>query len=244
MFLRSLRNNIADVVFIDPPFNLGKTYGRRSPKKDRLSDTDYLAYMTQVLTRSCEILRPGGSLFLYHIPKWALLFSRSLDLHLRFRHWIAISMKNGFPAPGRLYPAHYALLHYTKGTPASFVRPKIPPATCPHCKQEIRDYGGYRKFMTDGVNLSDVWDDLSPVRHKKYKTRSANELPIEIPRRAMQMSGRQRGVLVDPFGGSGSTLLAASEYGMRYIGCDIEASFARLMASRLRVAKRRNSPER
>ncbi len=53
-----------------------------------------------------------------------------LEQHLDFRHWIAISMKNGFVRGDHLYPAHYALLYYTKGKPESFNRPKVPKPIC------------------------------------------------------------------------------------------------------------------
>ena len=142
-------------------------------------------------------------------------------------------MKNGFVRGEKLYPAHYALLYYTKGKPQTFTRPKIPALTCPHCSKYVRDYGGYKHLVQDGINLADIWDDLSPVRHKKHKNRSCNELPLEIPRRAVQISGPKGGLLVDPYAGSGTALLAAKEQGMRFVGCDRERQFFHLMKDRL-----------
>ena len=43
-FLTNLRNEIADIVFLDPPFNLGKEYGSRSSKDDRKSQNDYFVF--------------------------------------------------------------------------------------------------------------------------------------------------------------------------------------------------------
>src|SRR6266704_3562894 len=74
-FLNSLRDASADIIFLDPPFNLGKRYGRAPSRADRLDDSAYYAYMWQVLQRSAVVLRPGGSLFLYHVPRWALTLS-------------------------------------------------------------------------------------------------------------------------------------------------------------------------
>jgi len=97
----------------------------------------------------------------------------------------------------------------------------------------VRDYGGYKQFVAGGVNLSDVWDDISPVRHAKYKHRTENELPYEIPRRIVEISGNDKGVLVDPFAGTGSSLIAAKEHGMRFVACDIEKRYCELMVNRL-----------
>ena len=189
LLLSELKEECADIVFLDPPFNLGKRYGSNGPGDDRKDDVDYFLYMYRVLNRAAEVLKPGGALFLYHIPRWASRFSVVLSDRLLFRHWIAIAMKGSFPIPRHLYPAHYALLYFTKGDPAYFRRPKIRPATCPHCKRLLKDYGGYSRFVKDGVNLSDVWEDISPVRHEKHKHRPANELPPEIAHRVIEMSG-------------------------------------------------------
>ena len=231
--LRILPDECADVVFLDPPFNLGKSYGRNGSKGDRLSDSAYLAYMLRVLIRSVAVLKPGGALYVYHLPKWSIKLAGVLADLLEFRHWIAISMKNGFARGNRLYPAHYSLLYFTKGEPRVFRRPKIAPLECPECHAYVRDYGGYERFIEKGVNLSDVWDDLSPVRHRKHKNRAANELPIEIARRAVRISGRPQGLLVDPFAGSGTALVAAREGGMLFAASDRERNQCATMFRRL-----------
>jgi len=232
-FLNCLREDCADIVFLDPPFNLGKVYGSGSKKDDLLDDDQYFKYMTSVLWRCSAILKPGGALYLYHIPRWALRLSFNIGQDLQFRHWIAISMKNGFPRGRLLHPSHYALLYYTKGDPKYFHRPRIPIAVCRKCGNSIKDYGGYKKFVQNGLNLSDIWDDVSPVRHRKFKHRLANELPLKIPSRTVEISGIKGGLLVDPFAGTGTALAAAVERGMRFVGCDKEKRSLHIMYQRL-----------
>lgn len=238
-FLNSLKEECADIIFLDPPFNLGKKYANCSEKEDRLREDDYLKYMTSILWRSIAVLKNGGSLYLYHLPKWAVRFAPILDKDMKFRHWIGISMKNGFVRGQYLHPAHYALLYYTKGEPGHFSRPRIPIAQCRKCGVSIKDYGGYKKYMRNGANLSDFWDDISPVRHKKFKHRSSNELPLKIPKRAVQISGPKNGLLVDPFAGTGTTLVAAAENRMNFVACDKEKTFLRIMEQRLAKVQRK-----
>ncbi len=241
--LESLRASVADVVFLDPPFNLGKRYGKQPSASDRLAEDAYDDYIRSVIVEASRILVRGGSLYLYHIPRWALRLSRHLERSLSFRHWIAVAMKNGFVRGDRLYPAHYALLHYTKGVPNHQNRPKIPPQTCRHCGEFVRDYGGYKQFIAHGINLSDVWDDLSPVRHARYKHRVANELPVAIPLRALQMSGRPRGLVVDPFAGTGTTGVAAKMEGMRFVLGDSEREHCLIMRKRIGNLRSRAKPK-
>lgn len=232
-FLNSLPEKSADIIFLDPPFNLGKRYGKNGAKADLVEQDAYFGYLSSVLDRSASVLKDGGALYLYHIPRWAFKFANVLEQHLTFRHWIAISMKNGFVRGASLYPAHYSLLYFTKGDPSHFQRPKLKPPRCRHCHEYTKDYGGYKDFVRDGINLSDVWEDLSPVRHKKFKNRKPNELPLEIPRRAVRVSGTPKGVLVDPFAGSGTALIAALEGKMRFIACDSQDSYCKIMHRRV-----------
>lgn len=232
-FLTALPRGCADLVFLDPPFNLGKAYGRKGPSADLLEETLYYEYMGSVLSQCADVLRPGGALYLYHLPRWGIKFGGLLGTRVAFRHWIAISMKNGFARGKRLYPAHYALLFFTKGEPRVFRRPKVEPLRCHKCHELARDYGGYTRYVQRGINLSDVWDDLSPVRHRNRKHRTANELTIEIPRRVVRISGVRGGIFVDPFAGAGTSLVAATEAGMWLLAADRDRQSCELMHRRL-----------
>ncbi len=217
----AVKNSSIDMVFCDPPFNLNKDYGTQE-FNDSMGDKEYLEWTYSWIDECVRVLKPGGGLFIYNIPKWCIEFGIYLRQTLEFRHWIAISMKNTFPRGKKLYPAHYGLLYYTKGEPKTFHKLRTPVPVCRHCGGEIKDYGGHRrKLNPKGLNLTDFWDDTSPVRHKKFKRRSANELKPIIPRRAILMSTDPGDVVLDPFGGGGSTYLEA-EFNERYwVGSEI-----------------------
>lgn len=233
-FLRSLKAEAASIIFLDPPFNLGKQYSRRQRALDRKPEQDYYQWLKDVVSESSRILGKGGALYLYHLPIWAMRIGAELSNSLVFRHWIAVSMKNGFVRGRRLYPAHYALLMFSKGRVHHFSRPRVPLAECRHCGEYIKDYGGYLKIVEGrGVNLSDVWDDLSPVRHANRKNRAANELPALLFHRIVQMSGHVGGLYVDPFIGSGTGILAAARRGMRFAGCDLLKANCEVVRDRL-----------
>lgn len=233
-FLRSIASDSVDLLFLDPPFNLGKRYSS-SKALDNRTNADYQSWLSKVLSESVRILKPGGTLYLYHLPLWGFRSASQLDKHLTFRHWIAVSMKNGFVRGRRLYPAHYALLMFSKNVPTTMTRFRVPIALCRHCGKSIKDYGGYRKFIeaNGGVNISDFWDDLSPVRHASRKHRAANELPKKLYERVFAISGLEEGVFVDPFVGSGGSVLEACRAGMRFLACDIVKENCNIVRRRL-----------
>src|SRR5258708_30292334 len=154
--LKSRPSDCARVVLLDPPFNLGKKYDN-SKKSDRRPEKEYRDWITAVASEAARVLEPGGSLFLYHIPIWAMRVGDSLDEALTFRQWIAVSMKNGFVRANRLYPAHYALLMFTKGSIKRFVRPKIAPQECRICGELVKDYGASQPIIRrNAINLTTI----------------------------------------------------------------------------------------
>nr|VFK66416.1 MAG: site-specific DNA-methyltransferase (adenine-specific) [Candidatus Kentron sp. UNK]VFK72427.1 MAG: site-specific DNA-methyltransferase (adenine-specific) [Candidatus Kentron sp. UNK] len=215
------KSGVIDTIFSDPPFNIGKDYGNGF--NDRLSQDEYMEWCREWILECSRVLRPGGAFFLYATPELAVRFAPIMGERLEFRHWIALTMKGTYPRGNKLYPAHYALLYYTRGKPRVFNRVRLPIQTCRHCGKEIKDYGGHRSKMNPkGVNLTDFWDDTSPNRHKKFKVRpGVNELKLVIPERAVLISTNPGDTILDPFGGGGSTYQAAENHHRNWVGVEL-----------------------
>lgn len=219
--LSTISDQSIDMVFADPPFNLSKVYDEGI--NDNLSMTAYTEWCFKWIEECIRILKPGGALFIYNIPKWTTTFSEFLNKRMTLRSWIAVDMKFSLPLSGRLYPAHYGLLYYIKGDkPRIFNKQRIPIQTCRHCGGEIKDYGGYKNKMNPlGVNVSDVWTDIYPVRHKNQKNRTYNELSVKMLDRIISMTTKPGDVVFDPFGGSGTTYVVAELLGRKWIGSEL-----------------------
>ncbi len=231
--LPQVESECIDTVFADPPFNLGKTYGKNT--NDLRPIEEYLTWCREWLSECVRTIKPGGSLFLYNLPKWNMHLGVELqNLGMEFRHWIAIEMGACLPIRGRLHPSHYSLLYFSKGKPNTFRRIRVPVQLCRHCGGEIKDYGGHRKALNiNGLNLKDVWSDISPVRHAKFKSknRKANALSTKLLDRVVEISTEPGDIVLDPFSGSGTTLAVCEKKDRRWIG--IELDFADVIVDRL-----------
>lgn len=219
--LEQMADNSVDLIFADPPFNLAKEYGFGF--NDAISEQEYLEWTEQWLTECVRVLKPGGAFFVYNIPHWSTHISNILDRHLNFRHWIAVYMRGLMPVQNKLHPSHYGLLYYIKGEKAkTFNQQRIPMPTCRHCGGEIHDYGGKKRGLNpDGLCIADVWTDINPVRHQKYKNRLANELPLKLLHRVISLASNEGDVVFDPFGGSGTTYVVAEYLKRKWIGAEI-----------------------
>jgi site-specific DNA-methyltransferase (adenine-specific) len=220
--MQHMQSDSIDMIFADPPFNLKKLYP--SGVNDDLNKAQYLDWCETWTDECIRLLKPGGSLFLWNIPRWNTHISTYLNARLTFRHWIAVDIKYSLPISGRLYPSHYSLLYYCKGEkPKCFHPDRLPMEICPVCKADLRDYGGYKdKMNPKGVNLTDVWMDIAPVRHSKYKKRrGSNELSVKLMDRIIEMASDEDDVIFDPFGGSGTTYVVAEIKRRRWIGIEL-----------------------
>jgi len=85
----------------------------------------------------------------------------------------------------------------------------------------------------NGVNLKDVWTDIPPVRHRKFKSdsRKANALSTKILDRIVELSTVPGDLVLDPFGGSGTTFAVCENRGRHWLG--IELDFAEIIVERL-----------
>src|ERR1019366_7109730 len=99
-----------------------------------------------------------------------------------------IDIKDSLPIAGRLHPAHYSLLYYSKGRPARFSRPRIPVPVCRHCGGDIKDYGGHREKLLE---------------------------------RVLEIASQPGDVVLDPFGGSGTTYAVAERMHRHWIGVEL-----------------------
>jgi len=229
--LSDIKSESIDLVFTDPPFNLGKDYDTTA-YIDKRSTEFYKTWCHIWMDELARVLRPGGTLAIYSWPRWVIEVGSWLHTipMLEYRSLISLKMKSGFPIKGRLHPSNYCIIYYTKkGAKPTFnvVRYRTP--TCRHCGKEIRDYGGYRdkfeKFEDDEgipwVQISDFWEDTRPARHDKSRKIKVNELPIHIPERIILMASNEGDVILDIFGGGGSTYQPAQLHGRFWIGCEI-----------------------
>jgi site-specific DNA-methyltransferase (adenine-specific) len=87
----------------------------------------------------------------------------------------------------------------------------------------VKDYGGHRKYLNPlGLNLTDFWEDTAPARHRKFKTRwHVNELKPMIAARCFAMATNRGDIVMDPFGGGGSSFEAAQGLERYWIGSEI-----------------------
>ena len=110
--LSKIDDESADIIIIDPPYNIGKNFG---VNKDNLSLKEYSEWATDWLTESIRILKPGGSMFIYGYSEILAHLSVQIPLEKRWLIW-SYTNKNS-PAVKFWQRSHESIIHTWKDKP-------------------------------------------------------------------------------------------------------------------------------
>jgi site-specific DNA-methyltransferase (adenine-specific) len=229
--MRQIPDESVDMTFADPPFNLSKRYGKYQDDKDV---QEYLSWCYSWLDEMVRITKPTGSIFVHNLPKWLPYFAVHLNDIAYFRHWIAWDAMSN-PLGRTLLPAHYGILFYTKSEKNyKFHDLRRKHEKCRECDAFLKDYGGKKYLLHPfGTLLSDVWNDIHRIRHKKRRDEHPCQLPEPLMERLIMMATDEGDIVLDPFNGAGTTALAAKRLGRKYVGIDLDEYYVNITRKKL-----------
>lgn len=239
--LKQYPDESIDLVFADPPYNLDKDYTLYA---DGQADHHYIEWCNAWLAEYIRILKPTGSLFLLNLPCWALYHADFLNRHLYFQNWIAWDALS--EPRGKVMPAHYALLFYTKH-PAHFTfnydavspidgRHYCLRASCIRQRKQVGD--------DDKVSLNDIWWDVHRIKHRRDRDYHPCQLPESLMERIIKLSTRPGDVVLDAFGGTGTTPVVALQLGRRYVAIDLDPNYVKIMQEKVAQIKTQGQVQR
>jgi site-specific DNA-methyltransferase (adenine-specific) len=237
-------DGLFDLAFADPPYNLKKDYDKYD---DALAAEHYIEWCNQWLEGMVKTLKPGGSLFVLNLPKWAIHHATYLNRHLEFRHWITWDALSD--PRGKLMPAHYSLLYYTKpGAEPTFNysskldsrngQSVLPPDSPEYCLRASCVKKRKRLRDEKKVGLSDIWFDVHRIKHKRDRDAHPCQLPERLMERIILLSTKPGGIVFDPFCGAGTTALAAKKLNRNFITIDLDLNYVRITQEKLSAMER------
>lgn len=258
--LQRMESNEVDLVYLDPPFFSQKVH-RLSPR-DRSKEfcfedlwSTQKEYATFLFERLCELHRvmaQHGSIF-FHCDRNAVHVVRALLDDVfgigNFRSEIIWHYRRWSNSQRALLPTHQTILYYTKTDDYTFneMWTDYSPATNVDQILQRRSRDDSNKSVYDrdengnvisngakrGVPLSDVWD--IPFLNPKAKERTGypTQKPLLLLERIIGLATNEDDCVLDPFCGSGTTLVAAQSLNRAAIGIDVSEDAVGLTKKRL-----------
>lgn len=257
--LKMIEDRTIDMVYLDPPFytqtiqKLTNKHGVEYSFPDKWKSVDeYIAYLEERLVEIKRIVKDDGNIFL-HCDRNASHYIRvMLDRVFgvdNFRSEIIWTYKRWSNSKKGLLDSHQNIYHYSKTKEYKFnvlYTDYSPTTNIDQILQDRqRNEAGKTVYKTDdngqimfsnekkGVPLSDVWD--IPFLNPKAKERTGypTQKPLELLERIVKISTNDGDIVLDPFCGSGTTLVAAKRLYRNYIGFDINKSAIEITKNRI-----------
>ena len=258
--LGTIAENTADMIYLDPPFCTQEKQRMVSSKNSKeyiFDDTwkdmdDYLYYMKKRLVQCRRVLKETGSIFV-HCDRNASHYLKVLMDKIfgisNFQCEIIWSYKRWSNSKKGLLNNHQVILFYSKTSQFKFNRIYTEYSETTNIDQILQERARNKngkavyKYNADGeivigqskkgVPLSDVWE--IPYLNPKAKERVGypTQKPILLLEQILRLVTDEGDFIIDPFMGSGTTVVAAKMLNRKYLGIDISPDAVALANKRL-----------
>ncbi|MBN1343415.1 MAG: site-specific DNA-methyltransferase [Phycisphaerae bacterium] len=248
--LAKLEPGSVDLAFADPPFNIGYDYDVYDDKKD--SET-YLEWSRRWMGGVVRALKPDGTFWLAIGDDYAaeLKVEATLKLGLTCRSWVIWYYTFGVNCKTKFSRSHTHLFHFTRDVKAfTFNSAAI---RVPSARQLV--YADTRANPT-GRLPDDTWilrpqdlpEGFGPDEDTWYFPRVCGtfkeragwhgcQMPEQLLGRIIRACSNEGELVLDPFGGSGTTLAVAKKLGRHFVGFELSKEYVKRIEQRLRETK-------
>lgn len=230
--MRKMTSASVDLIYLDPPYNTGRTWkGNAGSFDDKFAGrNEYLDFMEDRLSQCWRILKNTGSIYLHCDPTYSHYLKVAMDriFYVRnFRNEIVWCYARGGANPRYgCRRAHDTILYYSKGEHPTWnviYRPYSQAKLSRYNKDDKRTPEELERIHKRGKVAEDWWDDIpsfSSASRSGEISGYPTQKPLALLRRIIKASSNAGDVVLDPFCGSGTTLVAAKELGRKFIGID------------------------
>jgi site-specific DNA-methyltransferase (adenine-specific) len=226
--LGKVRKPFADLIFADPPFNIGYKYDKYN---DKVESANYLAWTKDWMVVCKKVLKANGSFYIAIGDEYVGNVKMIADgLGLFLRNWIIWHYTFGQQTKNKFARSHTHIL-YLVNDKKDFTFNDYA-VRVPSDRQLIYND---RRANPAGKIPNDVWTQFSRVCGT-FRERTGwhpCQMPESLLKRIVAVSSNRGDCVLDPFSGSGTTAAAAYQLGRSYVGIEISRSYVEKAEKRL-----------
>lgn len=240
-FMRPLPTASMQLIVTSPPYNIGKSYEKRS----RLDA--YVQQQAQVISECVRLLHPRGSLCWQvgnHVqtgeifPLDVVLYPVFKEHGLQLRNRIVWHFEHGLHCSKRLSGRYETIMWFTKSDDYIFnLDPIRVPSKYPGKKYFKGPKIGQLSCNPLGKNPGDVWIFPNVKNNHVEKTVHPCQFPIELVERLVLSLTEPGHAVLDPYMGVGSSVIAAIKHDRIGYGCDIVPEYVGLAWQRIHALR-------
>ena len=238
--LKFLPNQFADLIIIDPPYNLSKDF--QVVKFKSMNDDDYEKYLQSWFPLVCEKLKPNGTLYICGDWKCTSTIQRIVSKNLTILNRITWQREKGRGAKTNwkngMEDIWFAVKNqksYYFNVEAVKLKRKV---IAPYKENgNPKDWENTENGAFRITYPSNFWDDISiPFWSMPENTDHPTQKPEKLYAKLILASSRPGDIVFDPFLGSGTASVVAKKLNRRYCGIEINTEYCLWAEKRIELA--------
>ena len=240
-YLKQLESNSIDLIFADPPYNI-----KKAEWDTFSSQKEYVDWSMEWISEAHRVLKKNGSLYVCGFSeiladiKWA---ASHLFKGCKWLVWFYRNKANLGNDWGR---SHESILHFRKSKEYIFNIDEVRIAYNEHTLRYPKRKQAESSQYANGKNKDYTWEPnplgakpkdvleiptISNGAWEKYP--HLTQKPVELVRKIILSSSNPDSIILDPFGGSGTTFAVAEAYKRKWLGTELEIEFCNVIQSRI-----------
>lgn len=240
-WLKSLSSETVDLIFADPPYNIKKADWDKFESQEK-----YIEWSMQWISESSRVLKKTGTLYICGFSEILADLKHPSMIYFKGCKWIVWYYKNKANLGEDWGRSHESILHLRKSAQFTI---NIDDVRIPYGRHTLK-YPSHPQAETsqygNGSKRNDIWTphpkgakpkDIIEVpttcNGMEEKTPHPTQKPEELLRKLVLASSNPNDLVIDPFSGSGTTIVVAEQLGRRWLGCDMSHEYNEWAIQRL-----------
>jgi site-specific DNA-methyltransferase (adenine-specific) len=247
-WLESIEPESIDLIFADPPYSIKKADWDYFTSND-----EYIDWSLKWIELAAKALKGHGSLYICGFSEILAELKGPASKCFYKCKWLVWFYKNKANLGNNWGRSHESILHLRKSKDFTF---NVDSVRIPYSQHTLKypehpqatssQYGNGKKKQNnwtphpEGAKPKDVFEIPVTSNGMKEKTPHPTQKPEELLRKIILASSNEGDLVVDPFSGSGTTLVCAEQLNRKWEGCDINSEYNSWAATRIENIPHRN----
>jgi len=240
-FLKSIENESVDLVFADPPYNI-----KKAEWDTFQSQKQYVDWSILWIQETQRILKPHGSLYVCGFSEILADIKWAASYLFKGCKWLVWHYRNKANLGNDWGRSHESILHFRKSKEFIFNIDEVRVAYNAHTlkypsrpQAETSQYnnGNGKEYIWEpnplGAKPKDVFEIPTLSNGSWEKTEHETQKPVELIKKIVLASSNEGQLIVDPFGGSGTTYAVAQAFNRRWLGSENSREYCQIIKERL-----------
>ncbi|MDP2036311.1 MAG: site-specific DNA-methyltransferase [Ignavibacteria bacterium] len=243
--LEFLPDKFVDLLIIDPPYNLNKHFNSLAFQKKSIND--YASYLDEFISKLEHTLKPDASIYVCGDWHSSISIPLVLEKHFIIRNRITWEREKGRGSKANWKNSSEDIWFCTMSNKFTFNTEKVKmlrKVLAPY-REENGNPKDWKEYGKNGYRLtfpSNIWTDISvPFWSMPENTDHPTQKPEKLIAKLILASSNKDDFVFDPFLGSGTTSVVAKKLSRKYLGVEIDKTFACLAEKRLQLAESNRS---